>query len=341
MSLTKKQLETRKKGISATDVAAILGLNPYRRPINVWLDKTQPVQDEEPNQRLELGHVFEKHIADYYAHRHAPDGKWRRLYAPKTTLVHPNIEWVLATPDRFVFEIPIPDGDGHLPRGLKQLATDGKASHLAEIKLVGPYTVKDWISDREVEMDEADRIPMYVFCQCQWQLLVTGYQRVDVPALLGGTHFSVFEIARDQKFIDDAMTICSDFRKKYILTGAEPPPDGSAKYTDYMRNKYPGQANAKMLPAPEFVEEMVREYQALGSQIKECKSKQDELSQMIKTAIGDSDGIEGDWGKATWRLGNGRVDFKKLVSDLGISQATLDKYRKPGRTFRTTLRANK
>lgn len=339
MSLTKKQLETRKAGISASDVAAILGLNPYRRPINVWQDKLTPVEDREEVESQELGHFFEKHIAEYYATKYAPDGHWRRLYMPRKTLVHPRLDWVMATPDRFVFEMPETINKSDLSH-LKDLATAGEASHLAEIKLVGPYAVKDWLAEVEpgATVEQVDRVPTYVFCQCQWQMLVTAYERVDVPALLGGTKLRVFEIKRDQEFIDDALTICEDFRKKYILTGAEPPPDGSNKYRSYLSEKFPGQVNSELLEAPTYVEGLAIEYARVDASIKALKERKEKLAQMVKVVIGDNDGITGPWGKATWRLGRGRVSYADIVKDQKIPAETIDNYRTPGRTFRVTVR---
>lgn len=339
MTLTVKQLEMRRTGISASDVSSILGLNPYRKPIDVWVDKTntEPFEEQEETEQQALGHVFEKYLSDYYCKK-APPGVRRRVYEPKQTLQHPHIEWAFATPDRFLFEVP---SATRLPLGLKALATTGKASRLLEIKLVGPFAIKNWIADiydTDEEMEESDRIPMYVFCQCQWQMLVTGYRRVDVVAMLGGTKLRIFEIPYDKEFVDNALTICEDFRKNFILPKIEPRPDGSNQYREYLSQKYPCNLDKNMIEATEAAHSLAIDYSQLGVAEKEIKTKREKLSQMLKDIIGVNDGIKGDWGTVTWRLGRGRVDYKKLVSDFNLKDSDLDKYRNPSRTFRANVK---
>lgn len=338
MGLTTKQLELRKTGISASEVSAVLGLNPYRRPINVWQDKMSPISETPQSESQELGHFFEKHIGQYYATKYAPEGFWWRLFMPQKTLVHPEINWAMATPDRFVFEAPSNTKKSDL-RDLSDLAALGKAHHLAEIKLVGPFAVKDWITDPEREdLTEADRVPLYVFCQCQWQMLVTGYDRVDVPAMLGGTKLRVFQIERDQEFINDALTICESFRKNYILKNVEPPPDGSKNYSAYLGEKFAGTSSAEIIEAPQYAQALALEHARLSQSIKELSDKKERVDQMLKTVIGNNDGMHGPWGKVTWRLGKGRVNYSALVRDLNLPEETLSNYRTPSRTFRVTVK---
>lgn len=60
MTISPAQLELRKKHLGASDIPAILGLNPYRTPADVWLIKTGQVDDAAiESQAIEDGNDFE------------------------------------------------------------------------------------------------------------------------------------------------------------------------------------------------------------------------------------------------------------------------------------------
>lgn len=63
-TLTHKEwLEWRKKGIGGSDAGAICGMNKYRSPIAVYLDKTADEVVEKPmNEAMRLGHDFEDYV---------------------------------------------------------------------------------------------------------------------------------------------------------------------------------------------------------------------------------------------------------------------------------------
>ena len=48
-------LEARRNGIGGSDAAAIAGLNRWRSPVAVWLDKTGQIVPEEPGEAAYWG----------------------------------------------------------------------------------------------------------------------------------------------------------------------------------------------------------------------------------------------------------------------------------------------
>ena len=72
--MTREQwLATRKTGIPASDAAAILGLSPWKSPLDVWLEKTgrAPIQEIAPKREdlFFLGHQLEPAIAAMYSRK--------------------------------------------------------------------------------------------------------------------------------------------------------------------------------------------------------------------------------------------------------------------------------
>jgi putative phage-type endonuclease len=79
-------LKHRRRGITATDLPALLNLNPSRTPLDVWLDKTQPGDDAPlTDWRITRGYILEGPIAQQWAH--TMGGVW--LEKPPLLLRHP------------------------------------------------------------------------------------------------------------------------------------------------------------------------------------------------------------------------------------------------------------
>jgi putative phage-type endonuclease len=86
-------LARRRKGITATDVPALLGLSPWRTPLSVWLDKVAP-EDRTPSYPMRRGHALEQVIAEDWAARHAGI-----LEKPPMLVGHPEHRVLLASLD--------------------------------------------------------------------------------------------------------------------------------------------------------------------------------------------------------------------------------------------------
>lgn len=88
-------LAERKKGIGGSDVAAIFGLDSYRTPEDVWLEKTgQVIPIDTPSGDKERGIMLEPVAAERYAER-----KGVRLLR-LNTIVHAEYPWMRANIDR-------------------------------------------------------------------------------------------------------------------------------------------------------------------------------------------------------------------------------------------------
>lgn len=160
--------------ITATEIAAVLGLSPWQSRFSLWHKKAGlPSPPFEQNPAMEWGLRLEPAIAAKYADNHPEltlhtTGTWH----------HREREWQRATPDR--------------------IADD----RLVELK-TSP-TGDDWETG----------VPIHYQCQIQWQMDVLGYQRTDVAVLIAGHDYREYtvdydetdaQIMRDaaQRFLDD------------------------------------------------------------------------------------------------------------------------------------------
>ena len=86
-------LAWRRGGLGASDAAAVLGLDPWRGPIEVWLDKTGQLPATS-SEAMELGHALEPVIADRFTDRTS-----LHVYQRQTGWTHSLYPWMRATVD--------------------------------------------------------------------------------------------------------------------------------------------------------------------------------------------------------------------------------------------------
>jgi putative phage-type endonuclease len=153
-----KWLEVRRKGIGSSDCAAACGLNPYMSMLELWMIKTGRIQqniedDSEGHAPLYWGKQLEPLVAEYYSMH--TQHKVRRVNA---VLQHP-------------------DPDKHFMLANLDYSVVGNAEvQILECKTAGEYGAKLW----------REGVPLYVLCQVQHQLAVTGKQAAHICVLICG-----------------------------------------------------------------------------------------------------------------------------------------------------------
>lgn len=139
-------LAYRRKGIGGSDVAALLGISPWRTARDLYFDKLNivAVEDNEDNWvALEMGHLLEPLVAKIFQHRTG-----YKVYQIKKMFQHPQYSWMLADVDYFV---ELPDG----------------STAILEIKTTN-YNARDnwWLNGEET-------VPVYYEAQGRHYSLIT------------------------------------------------------------------------------------------------------------------------------------------------------------------------
>ncbi|MHA3116435.1 YqaJ-like viral recombinase [Acinetobacter sp. ANC 4635] len=166
-------LEVRRQGIGSSDCAAACGLNPYLSMLELWMIKTGRIQqniDEEHQGHAPLywGKQLEPLVAEYYSLH--TQHKVRRVNA---VLQHP-------------------DSDKHFMLANLDYAVVGTPEvQILECKTAGEHGAKLW----------REGVPLYVLCQVQHQLAVTGKQAAHVCVLLCGHETKIFKVTRNEAVI--------------------------------------------------------------------------------------------------------------------------------------------
>lgn len=268
-------LRARRKGIGGSDVAAILGLNPYKSAVAVYLDKVLDQEDaSEPSEAARWGNLLEDVIAKEFALRVGI--KTRRKNA---MLRHPQHPWMIANIDRET--------------------TDGG---ILEIKTTGAHHGKEW---------ELGHVPDAYALQGQHYLAVTGKSHVWFAALIGGQELVTTRMERDEALIEDLIKVESDF---WALVEKETPPeiDGSHGSTELLKRLYP-ESHSEEIVLPLEADYLMRQYLHAQAEIKTLEATRDTAANQLKALLGTAErGRLGD-GHVTWKtVASQRLDTKAL-----------------------------
>ena len=166
-------LEVRRQGIGSSDCAAACGLNPYMSMLELWMIKTgrvkQSIEDESTGHApLYWGKQLEPLVAEYYSMH--TNNKVRRINA---VLQHP-------------------DEDKHfMLANLDYSVVGSEEVQILECKTAGEYGAKLW----------RDGVPLYVLCQVQHQLAVTGKKAAHICVLICGHETRIYKVVRSESVI--------------------------------------------------------------------------------------------------------------------------------------------
>ena len=267
-------LEVRKQGIGSSDAATACGLNPYMSMLELWLIKTgrqtQSLEDQStgvapPYWRKQL----EPLVAEYYSMH--TDNKVRRVNA---VLQHhdPDKHFMLANLDYSV--------------------VGSEEVQILECKTAGEHGAKLW----------RDGVPLYVLCQVQHQLAVTGKQAAHVCVLLCGHETKIFKVTRSESVIEH---IISAERYFWECVEKDTPPsvDASESAAKAIQQLYPVHIplTVEDLSQNETANLMFDKLIKLKEEIQHKQERFDELKHQIQMMMRDAERATFAHGSVVWK----------------------------------------
>lgn len=230
--------ELRRAGISASEIAAVLGLSPWESPFSLYWRKVEG-WDTDTNDEMDAGTRAEPVIADWFADQHPehavhPAGLYASAERP----------WQLATPDRLLC-----DGQMHD----NPFPADGFdwAHHdlLVDAVLECKYVVHGWDGWGEPGTDD---IPVYYRAQLQQQIDVLGVE-FGYLAAWHGAEFREYLIRRDARDLA-VMRDAGDRFMDRIAAGDPPPLDGHTATIAALKRIHPSIDDIDIQVPVEFAE---------------------------------------------------------------------------------------
>jgi putative phage-type endonuclease len=173
-------LEARRKGITASEIAVVMGLSPWSSPYKLYHQKLGILPRDEVTAVMERGTFLEPYVVEKFTAAHpefAVLGTGRELWS------HPSRPWQMATPDRMVHELAEVDrctcGAG--PGSYAGMHEPGCGWELDRpVAVLETKTTTDMSEWGEPGTDE---IPVHYRSQVLWQMDVMGVSRAHVAVL--------------------------------------------------------------------------------------------------------------------------------------------------------------
>lgn len=286
--------ELRRQGITASEIAIVMGISPYGSPFSLYWQKANDWRWE-GNDLTSAGRHLEGAIAEWWwSERGAGYGRMAEagLYA------HPERPWQLATPDRLILHVTRP--------------SVFILGSLLECKWVA-YSWDGWGEEG------TDEVPVHYRAQALWQLDTLGVDEVHFAAL-GPGGFRSYLVRRDEDDLVLMRKAAAEFMAQ-LEAGDPPPLDSHSATIGALKKLYPSVGTGEVEVSPE----LATKYRVARAAKKVAEERIAECEAEIRYLL------EEDCGRAVC---NGKLVASRSVYEraaYSVVATTIDKLN-PGRT---------
>jgi len=275
-------LEYRNRGIGGSDASVVCGINKYKSPLELWMEKTGQRPPQEAGEPAYWGTRLESLIRDEFTLR---------------TGIKVNIVNQILQSKEHPFMIANLDGVCRCP-------THGNC--IFEAKTANAFKADEW---------EGVLVPQEYIFQIQHYLCVTGFNGAYIAVLIGGNEFKWKFVARDEEVISMLLRYELAFWT-HVQDGVPIPPDGSKACSDFISQQYPNSINNSKIILPDSAADLIRKHNTADEQLEMLKTQKQEAANLLKQMLGEHEmGIIGD-GYVKWKTSvQNRVDSKLLQAE--------------------------
>ncbi len=268
----------RSKFLGGSDIAAVLGISPWRTPLDLWRDKSTPRSETPRKQVFSRGIRWESVVAEMLVERLEADGHTVEIVGSNNRYRDQEHDFMAAEID---FEIKL-DGAEEITN--------------VELKTVHPFKMRDWGES------DSDNMPTHYTAQVMWGLGVTRRRSGILAALFGADELRAYPVLRDEETVQALRGRGLHFWQRHVLTGIAPDPITIAD-TDRLF----GQDNGERLQADPALTEWLMRMRAIRAEIKAREAEADALEFQIRKAMGSNTHIDMPNGKTAceWKTRGG------------------------------------
>ena len=276
-------LADRQFGIGSSEVATILGLNPWETPLQLWRRKKGIDPPKAENFAMKAGHYLEDAVSKFYADETGKDiikasaGDW--------LIVNKEKEFLRVSPDRTYWIPGRPKSDRN--KGIVECKTT------------------------QMEVDR-DNPPQHWFCQLQYQLGVAELEQGALAWLTMGREFGYRDFTFDKEFYDWMVEEVEKFWTDNIVGNVEPDPVNVEDVL--LRN--PRHLPGKLVEADADIIEACKQLKEIKEELSDLDSRKKELEDKIKMSMGDAEALTAPGGTpakpvilATWKAAKDSQKF--------------------------------
>jgi len=259
-------LRYRQQGIGGSDAGAICGVNRFRSPFSVYMEKTAETPPEiEDNERMRQGRDLE----DYCARRFS-EATGLKVHRTNFLYRHQDHDFMLADLDRVIV---------------------GENAGL-ECKTTSAWNADKWKS--------ADTIPESYILQCFHYMEVMRFDYMYIACLILGSDFVYYRIDRDDALIRSLITVEKDFWENNVLARVIPDPDGSKAYDDALASYFDAKKES-VIPLIGFDADLARRKE-LTAMISRMETEKKTIDQKLKLYLNENEVAENEKYRVSWKL---------------------------------------
>lgn len=278
-------LQLRQGGIGSSEVATIVGLNPFETPYQLWRRKKGLDEAQPENFLMKLGHYLEDCVSRLWA-----DETGHELIAGSEAEFimqseeHP---FLRVSPDRLYYVNGEPHEDMY--KGILECKT----------------------TQMRINPDE---LPKHWFCQLQYQLGIAGLRHGALAWLTAGREFGHREFDFDSDFFSYIKEEAIRFWTDHIIGNQEPevmdPEDLKAKFITHKEGVF--------VEIDNEIVDTVSELKGLNEQIGVLDARKKSMENSLKALIGEAEGLTYQGATvATWKNGKetAKFDVKRFSAE--------------------------
>lgn len=274
--------DMRSKGLGGSDIGAMMGLNQYKSPYQLWLEKTGQVQEPDLSGKIavQMGNWLEEFVAKKFE-----EVTGKMVQRDNKTYFHKDHPFLLANIDRKII---------------------GEKAFL-ECKTTSAFCADQW---------EDGEIPASYLMQIQHYMNVLDYSYCYIAVVIGNQDFKWQKVERDDELIKIYTDRAKDFWHK-VETMEAPEIDSSACTADLLgRLNLSSQAEESPLDA--FQIDLVGRIQKLKKEIKDLEDARRYEENILKKFMvdGQYQALTSDSYRVTFKpTQTTRLDTKRLKAD--------------------------
>ena len=274
-------LEYRKQGIGGSDASVVCGISRYKSPVELWMNKTGQLPDQEAGEAAYWGTQLEPFV--------------RAEFTKRTGIEVRTVNQLLQS-EEYPFMLANLDGICEVP---------DVGTCIFEAKTASAYKAGEW----------EDTIPDEYALQLAHYMAVTGYAGAYIAVLIGGNTFKWKFIERDEELISMLIELESAFWD-HVQDCTPPPLDGSNASAKFLADRFCDSIPQSHITLPDTAVTLLEQYDEACEQLEIVTEQKQRAENLLKEMMGENEvGTAGDR-IVTWKsMSQERLDSKTLKAE--------------------------
>jgi len=248
-------LEYRNLGIGGSDASVVCGINKWKSPIELYMEKLGMLPPSEAGEAAYWGNRLEDLVKEEFTLRTGIE-----VVPVNAILQHEDYPFMLANLD-----------------GVCEHPEYGTV--VFEAKTAGQYMASEWGDDK---------IPDVYMLQLQHYMCVTGLKGAYIAVLIGGNDFRWQFVHRDDELISMLIELESEFWDR-VQSNIPPELDGSDASAKFIKEHFPDSVPESIVTLPDEAEYLVEQYNYAVHEIDRFTESKQDAENKLKQMLGDNE----------------------------------------------------